>query len=172
MFESFYTTILYLTSYARTTKNNGRRSTAETRQNNRRNTATEKRSRQSISFKEQRKTGRISQKSENPEKMRAYKRKWQKNNPLKYKLSKIRDRYGEAGVQAYLRDGGKCAKCGKIAEGVQSSLHHKDWNPDNNVIENLITLCKKHHTMVHFFVPVPPEVKIEWLNQFFARKEM
>ena len=110
----------------------------------------------------------------NPEKMRRYKAKWKKNHPQSYKMSKLRMRYGEAGVQVFLRDGGKCAKCGKITEGWQSAVHHKDWNPNNNTIENLALLCKAHHTMIHFFVPVPPEIKVEWFNQFVVnglRKE-
>ena len=105
-----------------------------------------------------------------PEKMRRCKANWRKNHPQSYKISKLRDRYGEAAVQLFLRDGGKCIKCGKIAEGRQSAIHHKDWNPNNNTIENLVTLCKRHHTMIHFFVPVPPETKVEWFNQWINRE--
>lgn len=43
------------------------------------------------------------------------------------------------------RDGG-CAVCGTTRK---LHVHHIDTNPRNNVPENLITLCSKHHAIHH-----------------------
>ena len=55
-------------------------------------------------------------------------------------LHGIRKRY------AYLR-GNKCQECG-VTENLD--LHHRDGNPVNNDISNLMTLCDSCHTKWHW----------------------
>ena len=40
----------------------------------------------------------------------------------------------------------RCAVC-EVKEGLE--IHHKDLNPSNNKIENLVVLCGLHHKKIH-----------------------
>ncbi len=50
------------------------------------------------------------------------------------------------------RDGRKCAECGCPEAELEYSLsvHHIDCNKKNNCIDNLISLCRKCHSKVHW----------------------
>lgn len=42
-----------------------------------------------------------------------------------------------------------CARCGKSGNAYNIHVHHKDWNPQNNILENLIYLCNPCHLSWH-----------------------
>jgi 5-methylcytosine-specific restriction endonuclease McrA len=57
--------------------------------------------------------------------------------------SKICDKNVRALIKK--RDNYKCRIC-----GIKSNIaHHLDNNPANNTLENLITVCIKHHGLLH-----------------------
>ena len=46
------------------------------------------------------------------------------------------------------RDNYKCKICGcsQLENGRQLDVHHKDYNKENNELNNLVALCKSCHT--------------------------
>ncbi len=50
------------------------------------------------------------------------------------------------------RDGYLCRMCGcsQLESGQQLSVHHIDYNKTNNVLNNLISLCRSCHTKTNF----------------------
>lgn len=49
------------------------------------------------------------------------------------------------------RDEYKCQLCNKTILETDLVVHHIDYNHNNNDPENLITLCKGCHYLIHFF---------------------
>ena len=47
--------------------------------------------------------------------------------------------------QLLIRCKGKCENCGKDLTGLKPFIHHKDGNPSNNKLSNLIVLCPDCH---------------------------
>ena len=43
----------------------------------------------------------------------------------------------------------KCYICGSAKDLL---IHHKDLNSKNNGINNFVTLCRRHHTLLHRFL--------------------
>jgi len=72
-----------------------------------------------------------------------------------------RNKYGGNYLKVLERDNFKCQNCYKM---VSLCVHHKDGNKKNNDIENLITLCKRCHRLVHLASMVlqmlPPYTRI------------
>jgi 5-methylcytosine-specific restriction endonuclease McrA len=64
------------------------------------------------------------------------------------------------------RDGHKCSECGYSSNSL--CVHHKDRNPKNNSLDNLITLCKschsKEHGMDKIGITKSPPVDMQWHN--------
>lgn len=56
--------------------------------------------------------------------------------------------FGGLKYQVLARDGNKCTTC-KCADMKRLIIHHKDENKQNNVMENLTTLCRACHARVH-----------------------
>jgi 5-methylcytosine-specific restriction endonuclease McrA len=55
--------------------------------------------------------------------------------------------------QVKIRDGYNCQECSLNFSGSKSrnlDVHHVDHNKYNNNLENLVSLCKKCHTQVHW----------------------
>ena len=50
---------------------------------------------------------------------------------------------------------GPCVKCGET----KSERHHIDDNPQNNVPENIMALCRRCHTLEHGKRPTPEAIK-------------
>lgn len=48
---------------------------------------------------------------------------------------------------AFERDNGACQVCGRTKEdlGREPDVHHIDFSKDNHDLNNLVTLCSKHH---------------------------
>jgi hypothetical protein len=49
-------------------------------------------------------------------------------------------------AQVKKRDGYECRQCG-LDENLD--VHHRDMNPENNKLDNLVTLCRSCHFKVH-----------------------
>lgn len=45
------------------------------------------------------------------------------------------------------RDKHKCVECGESRKKLD--VHHIDGNKENNRLENLMTLCCRHHAKIH-----------------------
>jgi hypothetical protein len=67
--------------------------------------------------------------------------------------------------QVRQRDGYKCQICGcsQVENGRQLDCHHIDYNKRNNILKNLISLCKKCHIKTNFN-------RKYWLIYFKQRK--
>jgi hypothetical protein len=63
----------------------------------------------------------------------------------------------KTGIGAYRRIGasGKdaCELCGKVCEGSEGCVHHKDGDRTNNVVQNLMFVCKACHQNVCHATP-------------------
>jgi len=72
-------------------------------------------------------------------------------------------KYGVASLAVLKRDNYICRKCGSTK---RISIHHVDWNEENNCESNLIVLCSSCHSSVHFFMPERLRQPIfeEWLT--------
>jgi len=72
-------------------------------------------------------------------------------------------KYGPAGSTVLERDNYVCRKCGSIK---RISIHHIDWNKENNCESNLVVLCTSCHSSLHLFVPERLRQPIfeEWLR--------
>jgi predicted HNH restriction endonuclease len=57
--------------------------------------------------------------------------------------------------QALARSGGSCERCRRGLHG-RYHIHHKDMNPHNNELSNLLVLCPNCHYMVEG--PHPEEI--------------
>jgi 5-methylcytosine-specific restriction endonuclease McrA len=80
-------------------------------------------------------------------------REWAKRPKYKAARTKARDerRFSGVRVTALERDGRRCRLClATTADGVRNLvIHHIDGTKDNNVLDNLITLCRSCHPSVH-----------------------
>jgi len=45
-----------------------------------------------------------------------------------------------------VRSKGKCENCGESLENVTPCIHHKDGNPRNNIMANLVVMCPNCHS--------------------------
>lgn len=77
-----------------------------------------------------------------------------RNTPVhKERIEQSRDqsRFGGLRQLVLKRDGFRCQTCGipEIPNTRNLIVHHKDFNPKNNTIENLITLCRRCHPRKH-----------------------
>lgn len=93
-------------------------------------------------------------------------KKWLKDNPDYYKnynklnskkIIKIRNRhldkyFGGIGLRDKILKQSKyiCQICDK--KRVKFNIHHIDLNKNNNIIENLITLCIPCHSTEHYYI--------------------
>jgi len=62
------------------------------------------------------------------------------------------------------RDGFKCQLCGKLEQelGYTLSIHHTDFNKENNAEDNLVAVCKHCNSIINFG-------REKWIN-FFKEK--
>jgi hypothetical protein len=70
--------------------------------------------------------------------------KARKISPDRIEIKRLRynsTEYRKARIQVIERDG-VCQICG---DNSANSIHHKDWKPYNNSLDNLVLLCKKDH---------------------------
>ena len=85
--------------------------------------------------------------------IKEYKRKQYELNPLKMKEKRrirfYKDYYNLTLEQVNEIKKNGCANCGYTKFLQMVSLHHKDKNPKNNNINNLIPLCFSCHLAVH-----------------------
>ena len=72
-------------------------------------------------------------------------------------------KYGVAGSVVLKRDNYVCRKCGSTK---RLSIHHIDWNKENNSESNLVVLCSSCHSTLHLFIPERLRQSIfeEWLR--------
>ena len=49
-----------------------------------------------------------------------------------------------------VRSKGKCQKCGISLKGMKPDIHHKNRNPSDNEISNLMVLCRNCHSKMHY----------------------
>lgn len=68
------------------------------------------------------------------------------------------------GPKVKKKDGGKCVVCGSRRQLV---CHHIDENPRNNDLKNLVTLCRKDHSVLHKSNQNP----FGWLKKYAERRE-
>ena len=95
----------------------------------------------------------------NPERVKEIMIKYRKSH-LKLcrertRLSEIKRRnklyFGGLKYEALKRDKYICQKCGKdISMKYMSCVHHINFNKSDNRIENLITLCRSCHPIIHY----------------------
>jgi hypothetical protein len=57
-------------------------------------------------------------------------------------------------TQALVRSGGKCEKCRKQLGKIKPHLHHKNGNPGDNKLSNIIVLCPNCHSELHEYKTV------------------
>ncbi len=62
-------------------------------------------------------------------------------------------------LKQYGRDLTQCERCGAV--GPEIHVHHKDQNPYNNKIENLIILCSRCHSSIHGYLYRNPDLVVE-----------
>ncbi len=72
-------------------------------------------------------------------------------------------KYGPASLVVLERDNYVCCKCGSKK---RISIHHIDWNKENNCESNLVVLCSSCHSVLHLFIPERLRRPIfeEWLS--------
>lgn len=92
-------------------------------------------------------------KKSHPEKVREWKKRYyQKHKEYVSKKSKIfhsNDYFGGLRFKVLDRDGGNCQNCGQEYRPFTTIIHHIDKDKNNNVMENLVTLCRSCHNKVH-----------------------
>ena len=95
----------------------------------------------------------------NKEKSLSFQRKYRKNNlELCRKRTRInqrklnnKKRFGGLRIKVLERDNYKCQMCNKNISGSNMAcIHHKDENKSNNIMNNLISLCKSCHPKIHY----------------------
>lgn len=68
------------------------------------------------------------------------------------RIRSIKDAYGAGGIEAWVRDGGRCIICQAEHTGTNGSttvhLHHIDEDRSNNVPDNFACLCFDDHHLV------------------------
>jgi len=50
--------------------------------------------------------------------------------------------------QVVARAKGRCERCGTALNNLRYRLHHKDMDPYNNELSNLLVLCPNCHSMI------------------------
>jgi 5-methylcytosine-specific restriction endonuclease McrA len=77
---------------------------------------------------------------------------WKKRNPGKKGPDRVFRRRGVYRNRNTVRRTFRaCQRCGYDEEPRILEVHHKDGNPDNNVLENLLVLCPNCHAIVHLY---------------------
>lgn len=70
-----------------------------------------------------------------------------------------------AGMEYRIHVKNTCERCGFCAEDqCQMDIHHKDGNHDNNILNNLATLCANCHRLVHWQKKDPQNFTPEGLS--------
>lgn len=95
----------------------------------------------------------------NPKKCKIYSRNYRQNNlelcrkrtrNNQLKLNN-KNRFGGLRFKVLERDNYQCQICKKDVSGKNmTAVHHKDNNKQNNIMRNLITLCKVCHNQIHY----------------------
>ncbi len=79
---------------------------------------------------------------------------------------KPRDGHTEAYWEAHDKETYNCPRCGRAKEKVRRfEVHHKDTNPRNGDMGNLVGLCLSCHREEHSIVPGKREGS--WQERFF-----
>jgi 5-methylcytosine-specific restriction endonuclease McrA len=66
----------------------------------------------------------------------------------------------------YRRDGWKCQECGCAFSGSKRpAAHHIDYNPNNNELSNLISLCNRCHGKTNYKTD-------QWINYYKSKMEI
>lgn len=88
-------------------------------------------------------------------------RKYRKAHPE----ARVREQYGKEAAEfwlKYLSEG--CKKCGTHKN---LTLHHIDRNNKNNKPENLVILCRRHHTEVERYYDKEDRIiLVKWFNSW------
>lgn len=112
-------------------------------------------------------------------------RKYRKNNlelcrertRINQRKLNNKKRFGGLRFEVLERDNYECQMCNKdISKSNMSCIHHKDENKTNNVMENMISLCKSCHSKLHYSLEKyqynPKQLKDIWNKhgiQYFNR---
>jgi len=59
--------------------------------------------------------------------------------------------------QVVARAKGRCEKCGTKLPGLHYHIHHKDMDPSNNELSNLLVLCPNCHSRIGVHEPSEPQ---------------
>jgi len=79
------------------------------------------------------------------------------------RLKQIRHDYGQAGVEAWERDGQRCVLCSVHYRDKAIHIHHIDEDHTHNVADNLVCLCLRCHRLVHWLSQHPnPQHVFTW----------
>ena len=112
-------------------------------------------------------------------------RKYRKNN-LELCRERVRinqrklnnkKRFGGLRIKVLERDNYQCQMCNKdISGNSMSCIHHKDENKTNNVMSNMISLCRSCHPKIHYCLKkyqfTSKQLKEKWSKygiQYFNR---
>ena len=113
---------------------------------------------------------------ENPEKNKAIIARWRSENQDKMveyrnrpevkertRRNYLRRKYGDNAFMVLERDNYTCIKCGSKK---RISIHHIDWNENNNTLDNLVLLCSSCHGKLHSFIPqrLRKQIFEEWIT--------
>jgi len=89
----------------------------------------------------------------NPDKVKRYKREEKQRHYARYKLIgslyKDKIRFGGNRRRVMERDNFACLDCRKRYPYVNLIVHHIDQDKNNNVLDNLKTLCRACHARLH-----------------------
>lgn len=81
-----------------------------------------------------------------------------------------RDGHTEKFWEEYDKDGHTCERCGAEADEVnQFEVHHKNGNPHDGSMDNLVGICQSCHWDHHGIVPGKREGR--WQERFFNEYE-
>jgi 5-methylcytosine-specific restriction endonuclease McrA len=92
-------------------------------------------------------------KKNNPEKVKIYKKRERIKNFQNYQkinaIYKDRTRFGGNRRKIMERDLFSCLNCGSRYPYFNLIVHHIDENKTNNKLDNLVTLCRACHALIH-----------------------
>jgi len=71
--------------------------------------------------------------------------------------------------QVLIRARGRCEKCGKDLQGIHPPVHHKDGDPSNNDLSNLIALCPNCHSKIGLHESLKPKREKSFDEEFTER---
>lgn len=94
--------------------------------------------------------------------------------PIRKQRNKhLRYAYGQAGIDAWDRDQGRCVLCFVSHEERAVHIHHIDRNHDNNVKENLTLLCLRCHRLTHLLVEhARPHHVVRWFLSHYPDEDI